>query len=95
MHHEVDLISALGYESILAEKEEIKGLNFGFGIGYRYYIHDYGITYLGCQIKKNYVNFATNNGTDLDGDILTFRIDFGYTLPSSKPEKLKNLEYRY
>jgi len=100
LRHKMDLLGGIafdGFDTIKSSKEKkgksINSLNLNLGIGYKFYLADYGVKNIGIQIRYNFVNYKNANGTDLSGNTISLRLIYGFTGNRHKYSRLKTFHY--
>jgi len=77
----IDLLSGVGLDGfdVLKINDKVKKtintLNLNIGIGYRRIIGSY--TYIGLDIKYNFIDYDNSDGTNLSGDAMSSLLKFG------------------
>ena len=97
-----DLIGGIAYDGFDALKvddpntnaeifESLGSLSLNIGLGYKYNLDPW--SYLGVDIKYNFVDIENPMGTDLSGNILTINLIYGLYGSEYNANKLEFLDY--
>jgi hypothetical protein len=99
--HEIDVLTGIGWDGFDALSigntndpdrltKSINALNFNIGIGYRNYFKNK--SYIGIDVRYNFVNYQNKNGTDLTGNTFTIRFKYGISRNINRDSNLTRLD---
>jgi hypothetical protein len=71
--------------------KSINALNLNIGLGYKFYLNEW--SYLGLDVKYNFVNYKNPRGTDLGGNALTINLIYGFCANKYNINKIEQLGY--
>ena len=86
-NYELNVLGGIGYDGInnsgrpgdLDEQgASAHTLNLNFGVNQRFYLSDFGGTYLSLTVRYNIVNYDTHGGTDLSGNTISAYLSLGW-----------------
>ncbi len=99
---EIDALAGIGwdgFDALTSKKNEtaktINSLNLNLGLGVRRFLKPYESGYIGVEGRYNFVNYASNGGSDLSGNTITLRVVYGWLGNARKNSRLRAFGYEY
>ncbi|MGH1363843.1 MAG: hypothetical protein ACRBF0_09815 [Calditrichia bacterium] len=101
--NEVEILSGIGLDGFDTIKRNVNGeggksifaFNINGGIGYRYYVPPFQSLYINFQLRYHIVDYNNTGGSDLSGNVITLRFQFGFLGNALKQNRLKRLGFSY
>jgi hypothetical protein len=74
--------------------QKVHAFNANIGFFYKYYLKGYTLPYIGFEGVYNFVDYERNGGDAVGGNVLEFRVAFGWSGNALQNERLRDLRWR-